>query len=83
VSPGQAQSTDLAQSHLVLPWDEYNQALVASVSPAGWINPTPDGRYNMVVIGAGTAGLVSAIGAAGLGAKVALSGSETRTSEPG
>ncbi|MCC6215717.1 MAG: mercuric reductase [Polyangiaceae bacterium] len=37
-----------------------------------WKNPTPSGRYNLVVVGAGTAGLVSAIGAAGLGAKVAL-----------
>jgi pyruvate/2-oxoglutarate dehydrogenase complex dihydrolipoamide dehydrogenase (E3) component len=32
----------------------------------------PSGRYNLVVIGAGPAGLVTAIGAAGLGAKVAL-----------
>ena len=30
------------------------------------------GRYNLVVIGAGTAGLVCAAGAAGLGARVAL-----------
>jgi pyruvate/2-oxoglutarate dehydrogenase complex dihydrolipoamide dehydrogenase (E3) component len=45
---------------------------VAHVHPPDWINPTPAGRYNLVVIGAGTAGLVSAIGAAGLGAKVAL-----------
>ena len=60
------------QSHTVTPWDAHNQELVASVHPAEWINPTPDGRYNLVVIGAGTAGLVSAIGAAGLGAKVAL-----------
>ena len=58
------------QSHTVTPWDARNQELVASVHPAEWINPTPDGRYNLVVIGAGTAGLVSAIGAAGLGAKV-------------
>jgi NADPH-dependent 2,4-dienoyl-CoA reductase/sulfur reductase-like enzyme len=35
-------------------------------------NPTPSGKYNLVVIGAGTAGLVTAAGAAGLGAKVAL-----------
>src|SRR5207245_3064081 len=38
----------------------------------GRTNPTPTGRYNLVVLGAGTAGLVSAAGAAGLGAKVAL-----------
>ena len=54
------------------PWDEYNQLLVANVHPLDWINPKPTGRYNLVVIGAGTAGLVTAIGAAGLGAKVAL-----------
>jgi pyruvate/2-oxoglutarate dehydrogenase complex dihydrolipoamide dehydrogenase (E3) component len=34
--------------------------------------PTPDGRYNEVVIGAGTAGLVTAAGTAGLGGRVAL-----------
>jgi pyruvate/2-oxoglutarate dehydrogenase complex dihydrolipoamide dehydrogenase (E3) component len=36
------------------------------------VNPEPAERYNLVVIGAGTAGLVTAAGAAGLGAKVAL-----------
>jgi len=36
------------------------------------VNPNPSGRYNLVVIGAGTAGLVTAAGGAGLGAKVAL-----------
>jgi len=35
-------------------------------------NPAPADCYNLVVIGAGTAGLVTAAGAAGLGAKVAL-----------
>jgi pyruvate/2-oxoglutarate dehydrogenase complex dihydrolipoamide dehydrogenase (E3) component len=54
------------------PWDAHNQALVANVHPPTWINPVPAGRYNLVVIGAGTAGLVSAAGAAGLGARVAL-----------
>jgi pyruvate/2-oxoglutarate dehydrogenase complex dihydrolipoamide dehydrogenase (E3) component len=56
----------------VLPEDQYNQALVSNVSPPGWKNPEPSGRYNLVVIGGGTAGLVTAAGAAGLGAKVAL-----------
>ncbi len=56
----------------VLPEDAHNVALVASVHPPDWTNPEPDGRYNLVVLGAGTAGLVSAAGAAGLGAKVAL-----------
>lgn len=56
----------------VLPNDEHNRKLLANVHPAGWVNPTPSGRYNLVVLGAGTAGLVCAAGAAGLGAKVAL-----------
>jgi len=54
------------------PDDEPNRALLAQVHPPGWQNPTPSGRYNLVVIGGGTAGLVSAAGGAGLGAKVAL-----------
>lgn len=56
----------------VLPMDRYNEALVANVHPPGWNNPEPRNRYNLVVIGAGTAGLVTAAGAAGLGARVAL-----------
>ena len=56
----------------VHPWDAHNQKLIANVHPLNWKNPTPAKRYNLVVIGGGTAGLVSAIGAAGLGAKVAL-----------
>lgn len=54
------------------PADEFNRALVGNVHPLDWVNPRPSGRYNLVVIGAGTAGLVTAAGAAGLGAKVAL-----------
>lgn len=54
------------------PFDEHNQKLEANVHPRDWVNPQPGGRYNLVVIGAGTAGLVTAAGAAGLGAKVAL-----------
>ena len=57
---------------IVLPEDAHNQALVANVHPADWPNPEPRNRYNLVVIGAGTAGLVCAAGAAGLGARVAL-----------
>lgn len=54
------------------PHDEHNQRLEENVHPPDWTNPAPTGRYNLVVIGAGTAGLVTAAGAAGLGAKVAL-----------
>ncbi len=56
----------------VLPDDEHNRELVSNAHPKGRVNPQPEGRYNLVVIGAGTAGLVTAAGAAGLGAKVAL-----------
>ncbi|MEA3336295.1 MAG: mercuric reductase [Chloroflexota bacterium] len=56
----------------VLPMDEYNRKLVANVHPADWQNPRVDGRYNLVVIGGGTAGLIGALGTAGLGGKAAL-----------
>ncbi len=56
----------------LLPYDEYNQTLERHTHPRGRPNPTPTGPYNLVVIGAGTAGLVTAAGAAGVGAKVAL-----------
>ncbi|MEL6949454.1 MAG: mercuric reductase [Pseudomonadota bacterium] len=43
------------------------------VFPSDYKNPTPDPEgYNLVVIGAGPAGLIVSIAAAGLGAKVAL-----------
>lgn len=57
---------------LIVPEDDYNRELIANVHPPEWVNPTPAARYNLVVIGGGTAGLVSAAGAAGLGARVAL-----------
>src|SRR5579859_7260100 len=56
----------------VKPADEFNKKLVENAHPPDWINPKPAGRYNLVVVGAGTAGLVAAAGAAILGAKVAL-----------
>ncbi len=54
------------------PDDVHNQALLRNVHPPDWANPEPAGRYNLVVLGAGTAGLISAAGASGLGARVAL-----------
>ena len=59
-------------STIALPEDAYNQALVANVHPRDWTNPEPASSYNLVVLGGGTAGLITAAGAAGLGAKVAL-----------
>lgn len=57
---------------VVEPFDELNRELVANVHPADWVNPAPRPRYHLVVVGAGTAGLVTAAAAAGLGARVAL-----------
>lgn len=56
----------------LIPVDSYDRQLIGNVHPSDWRNPEPAARYNLVVIGAGTAGLVSAAAAAGLGAKVAL-----------
>ena len=57
---------------IAFPEDAYNQSLVANVHPRDWTNPEPAPSYNLVVLGGGTAGLITAAGAAGLGAKVAL-----------
>lgn len=57
----------------VQPLDEHNRALLAAVHPAGWVNPKPPREgYHLVVLGAGTGGLVTAAIAAALGARVAL-----------
>ena len=56
----------------ILPDTPENRKMADNVHPPGWVNPEPAGRYNLVVIGGGTAGLIAAAGAAGLGAKVAL-----------
>ena len=54
------------------PGESYDRTWRQLVSPRDYRNPTPRSRYHLVVIGAGPAGLVIAIAAAGLGAKVAL-----------
>jgi len=62
----------MAETLQLLPRDEHNATLVSHVHPTDWTNPEPAERYNLVVIGAGPAGLVTAAAAASLGAKVAL-----------
>ena len=57
---------------MISPQDAHNGKLVSNVHPPDWVNPRPKNKYHLVVVGAGTAGLVTAAGAAGLGAKVAL-----------
>jgi len=51
----------------VPPMDTHNQTLVSYLHPPEWPNPELAGRYNLVVIGAGTAGLVTVAGSAMLG----------------
>lgn len=63
---------NLEQFDSLLADNEYDRNLVENVHPPDWENPEPQSRYHLVVIGAGTAGLVTAAGAAGLGARVAL-----------
>jgi len=56
----------------VWPLDEHNVRLLDNVHPARWVDPQPKNVYNMVVIGAGAGGLVTAAGCAGVGARVAI-----------
>ena len=64
--------TEPTQAVANAPSDEANIELVNQVHPPSWHNPQPASNYDLVVLGGGTAGLVSAVGAAGLGARVAL-----------
>lgn len=64
--------TTHAPRPLILPDDPHNQELLAQTHPPGWVNPTSKGRYHLVVIGAGTAGLTAAAGCAAIGGRVAL-----------
>ena len=57
---------------LILPDDAHNRELLRNAHPDHWVNPTPRGRYNLVVIGSGTAGLTAAAGCATVGGRVAL-----------
>lgn len=52
--------------------DPHDRVLIENCHPPAHVNPTPTGKYNLIAIGAGAAGLVSAGGAGSLGAKVAL-----------
>lgn len=62
----------VALAPALIEMDPSDQDLLRSVHPPDWKNPAPAARYDLVVLGGGTAGLVSALGAAGLGARVAL-----------
>ena len=57
---------------LVLPDDSYNSALLENAHPPVWRNPEPRDKYNLVIVGAGPAGIITARAAVAVGAKVAL-----------
>lgn len=66
-------STSGPESHpALIAGDVHDRVLLERVHPTGWAEPEPRDRYDLVVLGAGTAGLVSAAIAAGLGGRVAL-----------
>ena len=52
--------------------DEAEHARLNHLHPPNWCNPTPEARYDFVILGGGTAGLRAAHAAAALGVKVAL-----------
>ena len=57
---------------LTTPEDAHERARIADLRPRAWVNPQPDGRYPLVVVGSGFAGLAAAETAAARGIKVAL-----------
>ena len=62
----------MSDNHIPHPQDDHNKKLRDHIHPADWkVEPSGD-VYDMIAIGAGTAGLVSSGGAAMLGARSAL-----------
>ncbi len=59
-------------AHTRAPLDAYESKRLEAVSPESWNNPEPSGPYQLVILGAGSAGLAAASTAAAVGAKVAL-----------
>jgi len=53
-------------------FDIFNCGLFDKARPIKWVDPCAKDRYDLIAIGAGAGGLVSAAGAKGLGAKVAI-----------
>jgi pyruvate/2-oxoglutarate dehydrogenase complex dihydrolipoamide dehydrogenase (E3) component len=56
----------------ILPGNPHDAERLALVHPSDYRNPEPAEVYNLVVIGAGSAGLITALVASSLGARVAL-----------
>jgi alkyl hydroperoxide reductase subunit AhpF len=72
---GQSDILDKNQNHLPeMLLDEHNCDLFDAVRPITWVDPKVDGSnaYDILVIGGGAGGLVTAAGCKGLGARVCL-----------
>ena len=67
-----SQGAVMFEGYGLLSDDTYDRELAENVHPSKWVNPEAAGRYNIVVLGGGTAGLITAIVGASLGARVAL-----------
>jgi pyruvate/2-oxoglutarate dehydrogenase complex dihydrolipoamide dehydrogenase (E3) component len=61
-----------SESGVTLASDSAERERLDNVRPLDWRNPPPASCYDLVIVGAGTAGLVAAHMAGNLGAKVAL-----------
>ncbi len=69
-----APSTDTVTSSgaASYPGADFDKIWQSALKPDDYQNPKPQEKYHLAIVGAGPAGLITAIGAAGLGAKVAL-----------
>ncbi|MDQ3009638.1 MAG: mercuric reductase [Acidobacteriota bacterium] len=67
-----AKVADDVIGNMTLAGDPHDQLMIENCHPPHHVNPTPNGKYNLIAIGAGAAGLVSAGGAGGLGARAAI-----------
>ena len=67
IPPGSKDAPSSAPEAAVFPMDDHNTTLVSNVHPEDYVNPEPLESYDLVVIGAGVAGLLSVIMTHGLG----------------
>jgi pyruvate/2-oxoglutarate dehydrogenase complex dihydrolipoamide dehydrogenase (E3) component len=58
------------------PEDGLDASLLARLRPSAWTNPQPHGRYDLLVVGGGAAGVAAAEHAASSGVRVALATDE-------